>query len=169
VRFTNDSADENAVSSGFLEQIIEEAEGEVELRLSARYEIPFVGEDGAVFAALPSTTAVMVKTLCRLEAVRRCLSYDFGRGSATDGENYSKNIIADYERRLEKLTARRSDGYSSYVYPPLPNLRLAHGNAASDEGYAGRIFVSSDNYGGDAAAQMPSPCENYWNAEILPR
>lgn len=166
VRFTNDPADENAVSSGFLEQIIEEAEGEVELRLSVRYEVPFMCEDGSAFGALPATTRVQVQTLCRMEAVRRVLSYDFGRGSAVEGENYFKGLHQDYETRLERLVAIREGQFNHFKYPPLPGLRLAAHNSEADDGYSGQILVTSDNLGGGAPGQMPSPQETIWNGRL---
>ena len=107
VKFTDNSEDENAVSSGFLIQIIDEAESEVELRLSVRYDVPFQGDNEEAFTTLPTTTQVQIKTLCRMEAVRRILNYDFGRGSAIESDGYYKGIHQDYETRLERLISLR--------------------------------------------------------------
>jgi hypothetical protein len=166
VRFTNDDTDENAVSSGFLEQLIEEAEGEVETRLSVRYEIPFVGENNEAFTDLPQTTRVQIKALCRMEAVRRILLHDFGRGTAAEGENYYKGLHQDYEDRLDRLIVLRDNSFNMFKYPPLPTLRLAAHNSEADDGYAGMILVTSDEYGGGAARQMPSPGETVWNGRV---
>jgi hypothetical protein len=166
VRFTNDAADENAVSSGFLEQIIDEAEGEVELRLSIRYEIPFQGINGESFVNLPSTTKVQLQTLCRMEAVRRVLSYDFGRGSAVDAKGYFDGLHQDYEARLERLVMIREGQFNQFKYPPLPSLMLAAHNSEADDGYSGKVLVTSDNLGGGAAGQMPSPQETIWNGTL---
>jgi hypothetical protein len=167
VRFTNDPAEENAVSSGFLEEIIDEAEGEVELRMSVRYEIPFLCESGDAFDLLPSSSKVQIKTLCRMEAVRRVLSYDFGRGSAVDSENYFKGLHQDYEARLERLIMIRDGQFNQFKYPPLPSLRLAAHNSEGDDGYSGKILVTSDNLGGGAPGQMPSPQETIWNGTLF--
>lgn len=167
VRFTNDVSEENAVSSGFLEQIVEEAEGEVELRLSPRYEVPFINEDGGAFTTLPTHTQVQVKTLCRMEAVRRVLAYDFGRGSAVDAKNYFEGLHQDYEARLERLIAIREGQFNHFKYPPLPALRLAAHNSEADDGYSGRVMITSDNIGGGAVGQMPSPGETIWNGSLF--
>ena len=167
VKFTDDATDENAVSSGFLIQIAEEAESEVELRLSVRYDVPFQGDNGEAFTALPQTTRVQLQTLCRMEAVRRVLNYDFGRGTAIDSDGYYKGIHQDYETRLERLILLKDDSYGQFKYPPLPGLRLAAHNTEADDGYAGRIYVTSDNIGGGAVGQMPSPGETIWNGQLF--
>jgi hypothetical protein len=169
VRFTDDIGDENAVSSGFLEQIIEESEAEVEMRLSIRYEAPFQGDNGEAFSTLPMTTQVQIKTLCRLDAVRRVLAYDFGRGSAADGDKYAQAVEKDFESRLGRVIEYREGQFGQFRYPPLPNLRLAAHNSEGDDGYAGRILVTSDGLGGGAPGQMPSPGETFWNGRLFER
>ena len=164
VRFTNDDTDENAVSSGFLVGLIEESESEVELRLSVRYDVPFMGDNDEAFSTLPRHTQVQIKTLCRLDAVRRVLATDFGRGSTVEGLKYAEQQSRDYEARMERLIEYRNGQFGQFKYPPLPSLKLAAHNSEADDGYAGRILVTSDDYGAGAAPQMPSPQETIWNA-----
>lgn len=162
VAFTNDEADQNAVSSGFLEQLIDEAEAEVEHLLSRRYFIPFQRVDDAPFSDLPQVSKTQIKMLCRLEACKRVLAHDFGRGSAAEGENYYKSLHADFERVLQRHLAIKEGQFNQFLYPPLPDLKIAYTNTA-DDGFAGQIFVTGDNLGGAAPGQMPSPGESWWN------
>jgi hypothetical protein len=167
VRFTNDETDENAVSNSLLDELIVEAEAEVENRLSIRYQIPFVSEanEGA-FNTLPATTQAQILALIRMAATKRILDLDFGKGSAVTGEEYEKMLRKDYEERMERLVERREGCFNLFKYPPLPGLRLASHNSESDDGYVGTIMVTSDDYGDYAAPQTPDPGETIWNGSI---
>ena len=166
VRFATDDLDENAVSSGLLAQLIEESESEVELRLSVRYEAPFVGDNGEAFSTLPTHTQAQIKMLARIESCRRILGMDFGRGTPTEGAKYRESLDRDWETRLERLVEYREGQFGHFKYPPLPSLRLAAHNSESDDGYAGRILVTSDNPGNYAGVQMASPGETIWNGTL---
>jgi hypothetical protein len=166
VRFTDSDIDENAVSSGLLAQLIEEAEGEVELRLSVRYEVPFVGDNDEAFSTLPNHTQVQIKSLCRLESCKRILGLDFGRATPNDGSKYLMNLEEEWERRLDRLIEYREEQFGHFKYPPLPSLKLAAHNSETDDGYAGRVLVTSDAPGNYAGVQMSSPGETIWNGVL---
>lgn len=166
IRFTDDPADENAMGSGLLSQLIEESEGEIELRLSVRYEVPFVGDNGEAFATLPAHTQTQIKTLCRLEATKRILDTDFGRGTPTDSDKYRIHSSEQLEARLERLVEYRENQFGHFKYPPLPGLRLAAHNSEVDDGYAGQVLTTSEHYGNFAAIQMSSPGETIWNGQL---
>lgn len=166
VKFTNDDTDIHAMSSGLLIALCEEAEAEVELRLSVRYAVPFVTDDNQPFDNLPQHTKTLLKTLCRMEATRRILQTDFGRGSSIEGENF-KEVEAAYESRLERLIQYRDGQFGHFKYPPLPSLKLNYQNDQSDDGFAGTILVTSDEYGNYAAPQMPSPGETAWRGKLI--
>jgi len=167
IRYATTDADEHAVGPLFLAEVIEEAESEVEMRLSCRYALPFVGTANEAFSTLTTNTQTVIKTLCRMEAVRRLLSYDFGRGTAVDGELYAIALLKDYENRMTRLVEYRKGQFGHFLYPPLEGLKLAAHNSEGDDGYAGRIYVSSDNLGGYAPGQMPSPGESFYNGELI--
>lgn len=167
VRFTDDDTDENAVASGLLNDLIDEAEADVESVLSVRYEIPLCREsDQGAFTLLPQTTKNTILSLMRVAAAKRVLHTDFGRGTAVDGDKYIEFLGADYEKRINRLIERREDCFNIFKYPPLPDLRLAAGNSEGDDGYAGSVMVTSDDYGAYASPQMESPGETIWNGKL---
>jgi hypothetical protein len=166
VRFTNDPVDENAVGSGLLESLLDEAESEVELRLSVRYNVPFQGDGGEAFNTLPAHTQNQIKTLCRIEGCRRVMQLDFGRGSPTESDKYREHLDKDWEARLERLIEYRKEQFGHFKYPPLPSLQLAAHNDQADDGYAGRIHVTSDDPGAYASVQMPNPGETIWSGHL---
>lgn len=166
VRFTDDETDENAVSSGLLNDLIDDAECDVEMRLSVRYEVPFICETGEGFDSLPSTTKNQIKALVRMYASRRVLDTDFGKGTTVNSEEYQKELKKDYEERIERLIERREGTFSSFKYPPLKNMRLAAGNYEADDGYPGTVMVTSEGYGNYAAPQINSPGETMWNGTL---
>lgn len=167
VKFTTDDTEENKMPESLLERLIEEAEGEIEYRLSQRYDIPFVTDDGLAFANLPARpTREQLRTLCELEAVRRVLQTDFGRGSYASGDEYAKSMESDLEKRIDRLIATHDDTRSRYKFPPLPGLRLAAHNEMSDDGFGGRVLVTSAGYGAFAAHQINSPGETVFNGRV---
>ena len=135
--------------------------------MSIRYAIPFRGVNDESFATLSTNTQTVIKTLVRQDAVKRLLDYDFGRGSPNEGGKYAEQLQRVYDRQMDRLVAVRDGQYNVFKYPPLVDLKLGAHNAEADEGFAGRIYVSSDGAGDYAAAQMPDPGETYWNGEIL--
>lgn len=166
VKFATDDTDSNAVGPTFLADIIAEAEALVEMRLSIRYAVPFVGTAGAAFSALSVHTRALIKGLIFSEAIRRLIDYDFGRGSAVEGGKYAEQQMRVFEAQMGRLVAYREGQFGQFLYPPLVDLALAPHNDQADDGYAGQIYVTSDGPGEYAAAQMPSPGETLWNGEI---
>lgn len=167
VKFTDDDTEENKMPRSLLSDLVDEAEAEIEFRLSQRYDVPFVTDDGLPFANLPARpTGEQLKTLIKLEAVRRVLQTDFGRGSFASGDEYAKGITEDIEKRIERLTATFKDEMARFKYPPLPGLRLAAHNMEADSGFAGQIYVTSSGYGAFAAHQQNSPGETVFNGFV---
>lgn len=165
VRFAEDAAeDDNVMSIALAKRLINEAEGQVEQDLSPRYEAPFQTVDGEPFAQLPiRPTQEIISTLCELQSVVRILETDFGRGSATDSDKYTKNLRARYTEIVDKrVLALKDDSYQNWKFPPLPGMKLAIFNRAADDGYAGTL-MKVDGGGGFAAQQINSPGETFWN------
>lgn len=165
IRFTDDPNNEERMSYDLLERLMEEAEADVELELSVRYKVPFVGQDGATFANLPNTTKRLIQLMCRMRTVQLLMDTDFGAGSALDGENFVKGYIIQYNSMRKKAIAKREDGWG-WMYPPLPNLQLAHGNHAADDGYQGAVLSTSQGDGGYPAGQINDPSEGFWNSTL---
>lgn len=101
-----------------------------------------------------------------MAASRRVLDTDFGRGTVVGSDKYQEMLLNDYEKRMERLVERREGSFNLYKYPPLPDLRLAAHNSESDDGYAGTVMVTSDDYGAYASPQMPDPGETIWNGTL---
>lgn len=163
VRFTTDEANENQLQESLATTLIEEAEAEIEMRLSVRYEVPFVTEDDSAFSELPQTTRLQIQAICLAEAIKRVLMTDFGRGSAAEGEKYFATVAKDSEARIERLIELRKDQFNHFRYPPLPELKLSGGNSAADDGYAGRVLSTSDGYGSYPVTQINEPSETVFS------
>lgn len=169
VEFTDDIDNVNAMASGLLNDIIDEAEGEIETRLSVRYAIPFSPDAGGAFDGCPERpTKQQIKALCRMEAVKRVLMYDFGRGTAIAGKEYMEALNTDLEARLARLIEYREGQFGHFKYPPLPGLQLAPHNAEADDGFAGQVLVTSRLRGAYAQIQAPDPGQTFWSGEIEP-
>lgn len=167
VKFTDDDTEENKMPRSLLSELIDEAEAEIEFRLSQRYSVPFVTDAGLPFANLPARpTAEQLKTLIKLEAVRRVLQTDFGRGSFASGDEYAKGIQEDIEKRIDRLIATHDDTRARYKYPPLPDLQLAAHNMEADDGFGGRVLVTSAGYGAFASHQINNPSETLFNGTV---
>ncbi len=167
VRFTARPEEEGKMSEYLANRLINEAEGQVEQDLSPRYSAPFQGIDGAPFSKLPPRpTTELIRTLCELQACMRILECDFGSGSATDGEKYTKRLEARYNGIVDKLLKKKKDGNqdaSGWFYPPLPGLQLNYGNNQADDGFAGMALVASGTPAmGYAIGQINSPGEGFF-------
>lgn len=165
IKFSNDPDDEDRMPYKLLDRLIDEAESDVELELSIRYLTPFVGQDGTPFAQLPKTTKRMIQLLTRMRVVMLLMDTDFGAGSALDGDNFTKGYIIQYNSMRKKAIAKVDNGWG-WSFPPLPNLRLQHGNSEADDGYKGMIMHTTEHKGAFPSAQINDPSQNFWNAHI---
>ena len=168
VRFTdNIDKEPDKMPNRLLERLIAESEAEVEQELSQRYFIPFQTCAGEDFKKLPDRpTKEYLRTMCELKAVMRVLGTDFGSGTATEGDNYYKNISERYDKMKDMLMERRGGSYNNFLYPPLLGLKLNFHNHAADDGYSGAIWVTSQGDGDFAQKQINDPSENFWNGVI---
>lgn len=170
VKFTDDDADENKMQNALALRLINEAEGEVELDLSPRYAVPFVGSAGEAFAALPDRpTKETLRTLCELKACIRILETDFGSGTVVDASKYSESLQKRYEKILERLLAKKKyqgEDTNAWAYPPLLGLGLAPHNAEGDDGFMGQILTTSQGDGAFPRTQINDPSENFWNGAL---
>jgi hypothetical protein len=163
VRFSDDDEDPKRMPRKLLKRLVNEAEGSVEHDLSPRYSAPFVGT-GGTFKALPERpTKEYIRTLCELKAVIRVLETDFGSGTVVDAEKYSKNISARYDSMVDKLLKVRVEGTFQWVYPPLPGLILNYMNEEQDDGFFGRVLVTTEGDGGYPATRINDPSETFFN------
>lgn len=170
VRFTTDVvAEPNKMSFQLLNRLILEAEGQVELDLSPRYDIPFSydsGDDVAQpFDLLPSSSQDYVRTLCELMSVIRIMETDFGRAGPSDGAKYTENTQGRYNKMVKQLTQRREDD-QRWVFPPLLGLRLNYFNQLGDTGYTGQVLKSetTHNHGSFPQTQINNPAENFFSS-----
>lgn len=168
VQFTSDPCDENKMQDALLTRLIDEAESEVEQDLSPRYMAPFQTDGGGKFDTLPARpTRDMIRMLCELKAVERVIETDFGRGSSVNGEEYSKKIKERYDANLAKLLEYRQGQFGHFKYPPLPSLRLNFHNTEADDGYAGSVIVSGEQFSGDfPSRRINDPSQNLWTGDL---
>ena len=165
VRFTEDESDENKMSIKLAKKLIEEAESQVEMDLSPRYQTPFVTTDGAEFKNLPlNPTRNVIKTLCELVSVIRILETDFGSGTAIDGDKYIQKIQKRYDDIIENnILAKIYEEQKQYKFPPLPELKKNWFNTEADDGFPGMVLVSNDRTTTDnPAKQINDPAQSFW-------
>jgi hypothetical protein len=164
VRFTDDPEDENRMPNGLLTRLIDEAEGQVEMDLSPRYESPFITEDGQRYEKLPERpTRNYLRTMCELMSVIRVLETDFGSGTIVNGEAYAQKQQERYDLMLKKLMEKKGgDSYQNWAHPPLPGLRLAPHNYLADDGYSGQILHTTQGDGDFPSTRINDPSETFW-------
>lgn len=129
-------------------QIISDAETDVEMALRGRYAIPFRSAKKGDFANLPDHTKRAIRKVVDYKSAILVLETDFGRGSAVDGDNYSKNLKSQYKEAISllmgvDLQAKNLDRVK--VAPPLEDLMLARSNGKADDGFRGAIINTDDS------------------------
>lgn len=167
VRFSEDPEEKNTMHISLLRRLISEAESEVELDLSPRYEVPFQTVEAAPYRALPQTTRDIIRTLCELQAVRRVLETDFGRGTIVSGDAYMDKLEQRYNKIIERLMERWNEKVRpGWKYPPLKGLMLGYFNTEADDGYAGMPInvTPSGDEGRFPSTRINEPSESWWNA-----
>lgn len=167
VEYTDDPADLNRYERALLKQMIDEAEGEVEMDLMPRYDVPFKGRDEAPFSKLPDTTKNVIRALCRLKATMKVLESRHGRGNAVDAGKYTDTLKLQYQNMLDDRILKKRDGAidtMQWQYPPLPNLKVAYFNTA-DDGFFGHVLSvnPSGEQGAYAAEQVNDPSSSFYN------
>lgn len=172
VKFDESGEDPNTMSAQLAQMLLNQAEADVEMDLSPRYMAPFQTDSGGAFNLLPDRpTKQLIKTLVLCKVVSYIMDTDFGRGTAVDGENYTKLVDKQYKSivgRIIKMIGDEDD--RQWMYPPLPSLRLNYNNT-SDDGFQGQIYVTSEGEGAYAGDSVSDPSKTFWNAEpndILP-
>jgi hypothetical protein len=177
VKFTDQpEAEPDRMPLLLLNRLISEAEGQVEMDLSPRYQAPFETTASGPFSQLPERpTREVLRTLCELMAVMRVLDTDFGRGSAVDSSKYGDScnkrynmmVYGDKEKGVPGLLTVRENTFNIFVLPPLIGLKSNYHMAAVDTGFAGFVDRTDDTgHGGYAEHQINSPGENFWNGFI---
>lgn len=168
VRFTCDEKDENKMQESLLTRLIDEAEGEVEYDLSPRYTVPFVTDTDGKFDLLPERpTKNLLRTLVELKSVERVLETDFGRGTVVDADKYAESIKNRYTEILGKLLKYRDGQFWQFSHPPLTGLKLNYMNAEADDGFAGQVLVTGEQFSGDfPARRINDPSQSFWNGDL---
>jgi hypothetical protein len=176
VKFTNDPNEANLFQLTLLSELIDQAEGQVELDLSPRYSGPFTTYTGQPFDSLKTLVIngnkgaglaawSMIRALCQYQSVIRVIEYDFGRSTAISGEKYLEKIEARYKSFVEKkLLAKKKLGdmeSQQWQFPPLP-LTLNYMNSAADDGYMGQILNTTQTVPQFPQFQINDPSESFW-------
>ena len=156
VQFQNNpsGAIDGELSDAFLEQLISDAEVQVEQELRSRYAIPFRSIKRGTYIDLPDHTKRAIRMVVDQSAVMLILLTDFGRGTHNDGDYYFLNLKKNYESNIEKLLGKdkQGDGVNRFKFsPPLEDLMLAKSNAYADDGFYGTI-INTDSSHHDSAS-----------------
>jgi hypothetical protein len=165
----NEELKEGELPTALLEQLICDAETEVENELRSRYLVPFQSKKYGNFEQLPDHTKRAIRVVVDFVAVMKVLDTDFGRGSHVDAEDYYTQTKETYEKHINRLLGRDAIGANDKidrfkVSPPLDDLLLALHNREADDGFRGRI-INTDGNPNDissyAADQMNDPSRSY--------
>lgn len=169
VSFTDDPEDLTAMSEQLFRRLCAEAEAEIDLDMSSRYEVPLVASDSGTFEGLPESSKNILRTLSEIYCVTRVLETDFAMngGGAVDAQNLYEQSMNRYKQIMEKLTGTKKDGGSGqnqFKYPPLKGLRLAYFNSEADDGFRGMVLVSrgESNSMDFAGKRINSPSESFF-------
>lgn len=167
VRFTDDAeCNPDKMPIQLLQDLILQAEGEVEFDLSPRYMAPFQTDDGQPFKKLVDRpTKQVIRTLCVVRAVMKVLETDFGRGSATKGSTYYDDLSKSYENLLKKQIQTKEDSFNIFMYPPMPGLMLNYHNEEADTGFRGRVLTVNTDQDDYAERQINQPGRSFWNPD----
>lgn len=153
-------------------QIISDAETDVEMALRGRYAIPFRSIAKGNFSGLPDHTKRAIRKAVDYKAAVLVLETDFGRGTAVDGDNYSKNLKNQYKEAVSLLMGvdlQAKNLERVKVAPPLEDLMLAKSNAKADDGFRGTIIntdASPDGAEQYAADQVNDPSKIWYRNRI---
>jgi hypothetical protein len=153
--------------------LINEAEADMEVDLMIRYDTPFHAVDDIhgnpqPYSALPAETQFMLRTLAELLAAIRVLETDFGRGTSANGEKYTEKLQKRYDSMIAKLVEFQKNSYSTWLKPPLRGLALAYCNGG-DSGFRGRVHnttVVRTESGEWATNQINAPGESLFNGQL---
>ena len=171
VQFQRDATNaiEGELPNDFLCQLISDSETEVEQDLRHRYAIPFRSLRTGKYADLPDHTKRAIRMVVDLRATQMILETDFGRGTHVDGKSYAKTQEDNYQKYINKLLGRDSEGKNDKIdrfrfSGPLEDLLLAVTNKEADDGYRGTIIntdASCNDSASYAARQVNNPSESY--------
>lgn len=112
----------NGITDDQLDEIIVFSESDVEYKLQALYQTPFIGADGTPFVNLPPQTISTIQNLCIWRTCFELLSIDFGREDNTRGESYKKNVEKKYNDTINSFYEMAAQG--RFKNSPLANLKL---------------------------------------------
>ena len=152
--------DPNKMSTQLLNQLISEAESQLEIDLIDRYEVPFKNMSGGEFSTLPTNTLITIQNLAELVSVIRVLETDFGRGTSVNGDKYTQALQKRYDAVVEKLIKKKGET-REWMVRPLDGLMVAYNNTG-DNGFRGRVHnTSTVSHQADyATKQINSPGED---------
>lgn len=168
VTFTSDNSDENNFQETLLTEFVAQAEAQVEIDLSPRYQAPFQAVNGAIWNQknIPFGEYNTIRNLCQLQAVIRVLEVDFGRGTVVGADKYVEKIEKRYQSIVsDKLLAKKKLGTmetQQWSFPPL-QLMLNYMNRKADNGYMGQILNTTQVVPQYPQFQLNDPQESYWN------
>jgi hypothetical protein len=160
------STDDNHLNPDLLNELVVEAETQLQLDLMRRYNIPLQPVNGGAFSSLPDNTRVILTMMAELLSMIRILETDFGRGTNANGDKYRDSLEKRYQSLLKPLMECRKDSQNAWLNPPLEALQLSYQNQG-DTGFRGQVMNTSDMIGeaGYAERQINKPSENYWTGD----
>lgn len=160
-----------------LQQLIFDAETEVEQDLRSRYKIPFQSKRTQSWADLPDHSRRAIRQVVDMLSVINVLDTDFGRGGHIDAAKYAEGMRDKYDAMITKLLGRDQEGANDKIdrfrrSPPLEDVLLAQGNREADDGYRG-VLINTDQSEmgseGFAASQINDPSKGWLGRRGLVR
>ena len=83
-----------------------------------------------------------------------------------DGQKYIDIIEKRYNTIKDNLLKVHPGDFKHWYYPPLAGLQLNYQNTMADDGFAGKVLVTSEHDGSFPADRINDPGENYFNGHL---
>lgn len=103
--------DPNSISLAFLNELIAQAEAEVEVDLNPIYVTPFIGVNGETFNNLPAQSHNYLKLLFSVKSAEYVMSTEFVKVRMGEGaDSYPKQYVIWYTSARDRLFGRAKTG-----------------------------------------------------------
>ncbi len=169
-----DEVADGELPNSLLEQLIRDAETEIEMKLRSRYAVPFSSITNGTFCGLPDHTKRAIRKVVDLQAVLFIMGTDFGRGTHITAEGYVDQDAIRLKNEINTLLGMDAEGSDRDRYrfsPPLDDLMLAPTNSEADDGFKGMLINTDANtHGAEIFAEehINNPSQSYLSRP-LPR
>ncbi len=156
-----------SMTDSYLSTLCGQAEGIVEFDLNQFYRVPFISKTTLDYAGLPNMTKVFLNNLFVTRSVILVLEVEFGRQSSVVSENYSAQMMREYNTILKRISYK-DPKTGQYSMAPLPDLMINTQNwtglkVVPSPAVAGLRSCGSKDNMRYALQQITNPATSIWS------